>query len=71
MVDNLEELAELLMRRDSISRNEADEIILYTKQEIVNAIDESEPFETLEDIISYNLGLEPDYLDLFLNELYF
>ena len=66
MVDNLNELAELLMRRDGINRNEAENLISCTAREISDAIGAGDSLETLEDIVADFLGLEPDYLELFL-----
>jgi hypothetical protein len=62
------EIIEILIRRDGISRKEAEQ----TVQDCQNAIDELLEVEVAslteaEDIISDYLGLEPDYLMAFLN----
>lgn len=69
MVKNLDELVTLIMRRDGISRLEAENIVDQTWRELFVAIDDSEPLETLEDILSYSLSLEPDYLTVFLENM--
>lgn len=51
----------ILMQRDGLSQQEAEELIDDTMEEILN----SDPFEA-GDILLNNLGLEEDYLmDLF------
>ena len=56
-------VAEILCRRDGCTREEAEELIQITIDEIEEAIDD---YEAVCDIMMNNLGLEPDFiLDLF------
>jgi hypothetical protein len=62
----MEELIKLLMRRDSISENEAYNLVEGCQQEIHEAIKFGANLELVEDIVMDWLGLEPDYLELLL-----
>ena len=62
----MREIVEILMRRDGISENEAWDIVYATQDEISEAINEGGSYLTITDIIACNLGLEPDYMDVFL-----
>ncbi len=66
MVSSIDELISLIMRRDSISRNEAENIVKDCQYEIDDAIFHDGSLDLIEDIIADYLGLEPDYLDLFI-----
>lgn len=56
-------VAEILCRRDGCTREEAEELIQITIDEIEEAMDD---YEAVCDIMMNNLGLEPDFiLDLF------
>ena len=56
-------VAEILCRRDGCTREEAEELIQITIDEIEEAIND---YEAVCDIMMNNLGLEPDFiLDLF------
>ena len=65
-VRNLTDLAKLLSRRDGISMNEAWNTIEECQQELNDAFCRGPSVMEVEDIIADYLGLEPDYLDLFL-----
>lgn len=65
----MEEIIEILMRRDGISRDEAEEYLQDCVDELQDCIAEGGFLYQLEDIVAYNLGLEPDYLDVLLNEM--
>ena len=65
MPRNLEELAQLIARRDAISYNEAMGLIKETAAELEIAFMNGDLYEA-EDIMADMLGLEPDYLDLFI-----
>ena len=54
-------LIELLMRRDNISRNEAIEILFTCKEDLERAVDDGN-YNEVDYIIMNDLGLEPDYL---------
>ena len=61
-----ENIISVLMRRDDITREEAIDLIEETQEEIFEAIECGEGYDTIEDILACNLGLEPDYLIEFL-----
>ena len=65
---NYHELALLLMRRDNITYEEARDIIRDTEDAIREALDMGD-FYAIDDIILDDLGLEPDYVTVFLYEL--
>lgn len=65
MPRTLEELAELIARRDDITYNEALILVRDTAAEMEYAFANGSLNEA-EDILHYNLGLELDYLDLFI-----
>lgn len=65
---NYHELALLLMRRDNITYEEARDIIRDTEDAIREALDIGD-FYAIDDIILDDLGLEPDYVTVFINEL--
>lgn len=48
---------EILMKRDGLTKEEAKDLISETREEIMS----NDPFEA-DDILMSNLGLEPDYL---------
>ena len=66
MPNTLKELAKLISKRDNISLNEAHIIVEDTAMEINTAIARGDSYDEVMDIIQYNLGLEPDYIDLFI-----
>ena len=63
-----EAIAEILQHRDDISSNEAWNLIDSCQEEICDML--TDPDTTLEDLydtVEYYFGLEPEYLDDFLN----
>lgn len=66
MPSTLKELAKMIAKRDNISLNEAHIIVEDTSMEINTAIARGDSYDEVMDIIQYNLGLEPDYIDLFI-----
>ena len=66
MPNNLQELAEMIANRDGISLNEALEIIDIAKVDMESAFYNGD-LNLAEDVLHYDLGLEPDYLMLFIN----
>ena len=62
----MNEIISILMRRDHMTREDAIDIILQTQEEIYEAISEEASYDDIQDILEYNLSLEPDYLDYFL-----
>ena len=61
----MQEIIEILMRRDGISYAEAKESYLECQEAIQDAIDNDEIFE-VEEILRSELGLEPDYIFNFI-----
>ena len=66
MPNNIEELIQLIARRDSISENEAREIVGIAASDMETAFYNGN-LDLAEDILASDLGLEPDYLMLFIN----
>ena len=62
----MNEIISILMRRDHMTREDAINLILQTREEIYEAIREEASYDDIQDILEYNLSLEPDYLDYFL-----
>ena len=54
-------VVEILMKRDGISREEAEQLVDLTREELTNAAADGD-FEDPTEIIANNLGLEPDYI---------
>ena len=54
-------LIELLMRRDHLSREEAIEMLFTSKEDLERAVSDGN-YSDVDDIIMDDLGLEPDYL---------
>lgn len=68
-MNSIEDIVKLLMRRDNISLMEAQEAINECKEELDVAILNG-LWQDADDILKSYLGLEPDYLDIFINELF-
>lgn len=62
----MDEIIRILMNRDRISREEAEEVVEQCQDEIEEIIESGGTYIDAEDAIAYWLGLEPDYLDYFL-----
>jgi len=58
-------IVNILIKRDGISRFDAEEAVRETQEQITSVLACDGPLEELEGIIADNLGLEPDYLDAF------
>ena len=54
-------LVELLMRRDNLTREEAIEMLFTCKEDLERAVSDGS-YNEVDDIIMDDLGLEPDYL---------
>lgn len=65
MPKTLEELAEMLSKRDGISYEEELAIIRDVAADMEHAFYNGN-LDEAEDILRMDLGLEPDYLDLFI-----
>ena len=59
------ELATLLMRRDNLTREDANAMISDFQESVDDALD-TNSYHDLDDLIQDELGLEPDYLMLFI-----
>lgn len=66
MPNNLEELAEIMARRDNLSVEEEREAIRIAAQDMEIAFYNGD-LDLAEDILASDLGLEPDYMMLFIN----
>lgn len=53
----MNEVVKILMDRDGMTQKEAEELVNETREELLAA----DPWD-MEEIIFYNLGLEPDYI---------
>lgn len=65
MPRTLDELAQMIAKRDGISLNEALTAVRDCAAEMELAFYDGS-LDEAEDILRYSLGLEPDYLDLFI-----
>lgn len=52
----------ILMKRDGITKKEAEQLVKDTRDEMYAAIEDGLDLTDVDDIIATNLGLEPDYL---------
>ena len=66
MPNNIEELIQLIARRDNISENEAREIVGIAALDMETAFYNGD-LGLAEEILAMDLNLEPDYLFLFIN----
>ena len=66
MPNNLQELAEMMARRDNLSVEEEMEAIRIAALDMETAFYNGN-LNLAEDILASDLGLEPDYLMLFIN----
>ena len=60
-----EDIVRILIKRDGITMFEAWDWVNQTQKEIDEAL-AAGTYEDIEEIVKYNLGLEPDYMDVFL-----
>lgn len=67
MVNNKEELIDLLIDRDGISYAEAANLVDAVQDEVYYLIDGAGTYSDIEDLLASELGLEPDYMELFLD----
>ena len=58
----IQEIAEILMRRDGISYNEAMDMVERCQDELEILVQGGGSLDDAEECIAYWLGLEPDYL---------
>lgn len=62
----MEEIIRIIMRRDGMTYDEARRYLKEVSEEIAEAIEKQASLEEIEDIVMCELGLEPDYVMLFL-----
>lgn len=71
-IESLHELAQMIARRDGISFDEAQTAIIDTQEEIqyvlASQMSAGLMYTNAVEILQENLGIEPDYLDLFFSE---
>jgi tellurite resistance protein len=58
-----ETIKQVLMRRDDLSSEEADDLIAEVKQKIQTIACADGSYDDVVEIIAIYLGLEPDYMD--------
>lgn len=58
----MSKVVDILMKRDNITKEEAQNLVSRVSEEITNAIEASD-YELVEDIMYSDLGLEMDYID--------
>ena len=58
----IQEIAEILMRRDGISYNEAMDMVERCQDELEILVQGGGSIDDAEDCVAYWLGVEPDYL---------
>lgn len=68
MVETIDDIVRLIKHRDHLSLIEARTMVDDCVEEIRNAINERREYEA-EDILRDWLGLEPDYLEIILNDI--
>lgn len=61
----MQEIIEILMRRDGLSYADAKQAYMECKSEIMDALDGTSAME-VEEILASELGLEPDYIFNFI-----
>jgi len=57
----MREIAEVLMERDEMTAEEAEEVVNYTSDEIAEALENGAGYDDIEEIM-LGLGLEMDYI---------
>lgn len=68
-VNTVEDIINLISRRDNISYIEAMNVVNECMEEMENAILNAN-WQEAEDILASYLGLEPDYLDILMTEMF-
>lgn len=59
----MEKIKDILMRRDKLTEHEALDLIEEVKEQLEELLDGGGSLLEAEDIVRYELGLEPDYLE--------
>lgn len=68
-MNTVEDIIQLISRRDNISYIEAMNIVNECMEEMESAITMGN-WQEAEDILASYLGLEPDYLDILMTEMF-
>ena len=58
----MNKIVEILMERDNMSQEEAEDLLDDAREEAQNVLEEDGSLEDIEDILSSYFGLEPDYI---------
>ena len=61
----MEKIIEILMRRDGVSYEEAKEMYMNCREELMDALAGTSCLNP-EEVLEYELGLEPDYIFEFI-----
>lgn len=67
MLRNKETVIEILTRRDNITQRHAELRYEETRAKIEQALSDKESHANVDDILMNELGLEPDYIEAFVN----
>lgn len=65
----VEPIKEVLMTRDGLTAEEADERISEVKEQLNELLEDGGSLDQAEEIIEDEFGLEPDYLEELLGQL--
>lgn len=68
-MNNVEDIINLISRRDNISYIEAMNVVNECMEEMEGAVMRGN-WQEAEDIVASYLGLEPDYLDILMTEMF-
>lgn len=68
-MNSVEDIINLISRRDNISYIEAMSIVAECMEEMEDAVLNAH-WQEAEDILASYLGLEPDYLDILMTEMF-
>lgn len=56
-------IVEILVNRDGMDAWDAEDLVIQTRKEILEAIENGGSLDDVEEIVADTLGLEPDYID--------
>lgn len=69
MCKDTDDIVRLIKKRNNLSLTEARIIVDECVNEVDKALEDGASLEELEDIVKDWLGLEPDYLEIILNDI--
>ena len=58
----MNKIVKILIERDKMSQQEAEDLLMEAKQEAENILDEDGGLEDIENVLNDYFGLEPDYI---------